>query len=436
VEISQIKNKAQVTPDGILGVTKKPSPFEATPVLPTDLLIHRYSGEEILPKRLKLDKASLSLAEEVIEIFVACRGQSQGHLDRQLQDLEGDSPDYRVKRGLAHLLRSSFCEFEIISPLEPQALRHRVFSAAARGVLNPQATELTLEMLAIALSQELDREVLPSHIQAGLYADLPENRILTQFDAPTPEALLHRYNLSQVQGIFYKATDLVINAHRNDPGEYKLLFRYLKLFQLMAYIEGEADQGFTITIDGPTSLFKPSTRYGLAIAKLVPALLHVTRWSLTANLRIRDTYSDTVKAKRFALDSDCGLVTHYPPGKTYDSMIEESFVNRWDSLKTEWRLEREVDLIPIPGSVMIPDFRLVHPDGRSLLLEIVGYWRPDYLRKKFSQVRQSGRDDLILAISERLNLEKAGVNVDQVPARIVWFKDKLSPKAVLQAIDP
>lgn len=83
---------------------------------------------------------------------------------------------------------------------------------------------------------------------------------------------------------------------------------------------------------------------------------------------------------------------------------------------------------------MIPDFRLVHPDGRTYLLEIVGYWRPEYLRKKFSQVRQSGRDDLILAISERLNLEKAGVKLDQLPARVIWFKDQLNPKAVLNVL--
>ncbi|HEY9805775.1 MAG TPA: DUF790 family protein, partial [Candidatus Obscuribacterales bacterium] len=68
------------------------------------------------------------------------------------------------------------------------------------------------------------------------------------------------------------------------------------------------------------------------------------------------------------------------------------------------------------------------------LLEIVGYWRPEYLRKKFSQVRQSGCDNLILAISERLNLEKAGVKVQETPAKVIWFKDKLAPKAVLAAI--
>nr|WP_290228177.1 DUF790 family protein [Trichocoleus desertorum] len=406
-------------------------------MLPTELLIHRYSGEEIIPKRLKIEATNVAIATELISLFRDAVGQTQGELNRQLQELEGDTPDYRMKRGLAHLLKSAMCTFEIISPLEPQQLRERVFAFAANTLPSPQATPQTLDRLADLLSKELEREVFPDQIRAGLYADLAENRILTQFEEPTPEALLHRYNLSQVQGVFYKASHIILNVHRNDPGEYKLLFRYLKLFQLMTYIEGDADHGFTITIDGPASLFKVSTRYGLDIAKLIPAMLHVTKWNLKATLQTRDFYTNEPKLRHFSLKDDCGLVTHYPPGKPYDSMLEASFADRWDSLKSEWKLEREVDLIPIPGSVMIPDFRLVHPDGRTFLLEIVGYWRPEYLRKKFSQVRQSGCDNLILAISERLNLEKAGVKVQDTPARIIWFKDKLAPKVVLAAIaDP
>jgi uncharacterized protein len=403
-------------------------------MLPSDLLMSRQNGEEITPKRLGIGQKYGAIATDLISLFQQMQGKTQGELNRQLQELEGEDTDYRIKRGLAHILRSNFSTFEIVSPLEPQLLRQRVFALSAQAAPLPQTAQATLTKLADSLTQELDREVLPDQIRAGLYADLAENRILTQFETPTAEALLHRYNLSQVQGIFYKASHITITAHRNDPGEYKLLFRYLKLFGLMAYIEGDADHGFTITIDGPTSLFKPSTRYGLDIAKLIPALLHVTKWSLTAELQIRDSYTNATKTRRFSLNSDCGLVTHYPPGKPYDSMLEESFADRWDALKSEWILEREVDLIPIPGSVMIPDFRLVHPDGRDFLLEIVGYWRPEYLRKKFSQVRQSERDNLILAISERLNLEKAGVKVSDVPAKVIWFKDKLSPKAVLNVL--
>jgi predicted nuclease of restriction endonuclease-like RecB superfamily len=404
-------------------------------MLPTDLLIYRQNGETMIPKRVPIDDNAIGIAMELINRFQAAVGGTQGELDSQMRSLEGDSPDYRFKRGLAHLLKNHFCTFEIVSPLEPQLLRQRVFSLSAKSTPSPQATVRTLETLSATLSQELNQDIHIEHIRKGLYADLQENRILTQFDPPVPEALLHRYNLSQVQGIFYKASEIKINAHRNDPGEYKLLFRYLKLFQLMTYIEGDADHGFTITVDGPVSLFKPSTRYGLAIAKLLPALLHVTKWTLKATLQTRDPYNDTWKTGQFTLSDDCGLVTHYPPGKTYDSMIEASFANRWDSLKTDWRLEREVDLIPLPGSVMIPDFRLIHPDGRDFLLEIVGYWRPDYLQKKFSQVRRSECDNLILAVSERLNLEKAGVKVENVPAKIIWFKDKLSPKAVLAVLD-
>jgi predicted nuclease of restriction endonuclease-like RecB superfamily len=404
-------------------------------MLKSDLLIYRYSGETVIPKRLPLQPRTLALASEQIDCFQECLGKNQAELDQKLQELEGDSPEYRLKRGFAHLLKNNFSTFEIVSPLEPSLLRQKVFAQASLKPPIPQNRHHTLEAIATLLSQELKREVLPSEIEKGLYADLQENRIFTEFEPPTPEALIDRYNLSQVQGIFYRASHIIINAHRNEPGEYKLLFRYLKLFQLMAYIEGDADTGFTITIDGPTSLFKPSTRYGLSLAKMIPALLHVSKWNLKAKLQNRDSYSGGVKTGYFSLNDSCGLVSHYPPNKTYDSMLEESFANRWAKTKTEWRLEREVDLVPLPGSVMIPDFRLVHPDGRDFLLEIVGYWRPEYLQKKFYQVKRADADNLILAVSERLNLEKAGVKFTDLPTRVIWFKDKLSPQTVLEVLD-
>jgi uncharacterized protein len=405
-------------------------------MLPSDLLIYRHSGESIVPKRIEIDAHHIQIAIEMIDCFKSVIGTTQAQLDELLLEIEGDSPDFKVKRGFAHLLKSqSFSTFEIVSPLPPAELRERVYALSAASIPSVEHSQITLATLASRLSQELSQEIIPAHITQGLYADIPDNRILTEFTAPDPVALIHRYNLSQVQGVFYRASELTINAHRNVPGQYKLLFRYLKLFQLMTYIEGDADHGFTIKVDGPTSLFKPSTRYGLAIAKLIPAILHVTKWSLTATLQTKDFYTGNIKVGRFSLTDTCGLETHYPPGKAYDSMLEAGFADRWDKLKTEWVLEREVNLLPIPGSVMIPDFQLVHPDGRDYILEIVGYWRPEYLQKKFAQVHKSGCKNLILAISERLNLEKAGVKVNDLPCEVIWFKDKLLPKSVLDVID-
>ena len=248
-------------------------------MLTSDLLIYRQNGETVVPKKLAIDDKIIALASDRIACFEEYKGKTQGELDQKLAQMEGDSPDYRVKRGFNHILKNSFSTFEIVSPLEPPILRQRVFAEAAKTKTIPDCRSDTIEAVGQSLSAELNRTVSRTEIEQGLYADLQENRILTEFDSPIAESLIHRYNLSQVQGIFYRASSIIINAYRNDPGEYKLLFRYLKLFQLMAYIEGDSDTGFTITIDGPTSLFKASTRYGLSLAKMIPALHHVTKWT-------------------------------------------------------------------------------------------------------------------------------------------------------------
>jgi uncharacterized protein len=403
-------------------------------VLPTELLIHRYNGEEVIPKRLLLDDQTLGLAQETIGIYKSLLGKRRAELTEALATLEGEATNYRVKRGLAHLLEG-FSTFETVSPLEPEMLRKRLFALSAKHIPSSPNTESLLSGMAAVLSDELKREVNAEEVKAGLYADLKENTILTHFDKPEPEALVHRYNLAQVQGILYRAQDLVINAHRNVPGEYKQLFRYLKLFGLMTYIEGDVEHGFTVTIDGPASLFGASTRYGLDLAKFLPALLHVSKWSMAATLNPYQRFDGTPAVSRFTLDSECALVSHYKKGKAYDSMVEQAFAERWQTTKTPWVLEREVNLLPIPGSVMIPDFRLVHPDGRDFILEIVGYWRPEYLRKKFAQVAKSGVSNLILAISEKLNLGDAGVKIEKVMAKVVWFKEKIMPKDVLAVME-
>ena len=227
----------------------------------------------------------------------------------------------------------------------------------------------------------------PEEVSEALYADLPDQQTLVSFEAPDGQALLDRFNLAQAQGLLYRAYSLIITARRNEPERYRQLISYVKFFGLMVTVEGDSDYGFTLTMDGPTSLFSGTTRYGLGLAKFLPALLHVTEWDLSAALKPRKDLAWVDQSDEewsFQLTSEDGYVSHYPPPKEYDSALESGFADRFVKLETPWRLEREVDLVPIPGGVIIPDFRLVHADGRSVLLEIVGYWRPEYLTRRSS----------------------------------------------------
>ena len=402
-------------------------------MLPTELLMFRVNAGLVQPKRVKVTPGNLGLVAALTGVFESNLGNKRFQLEDDLKALEVGRSDYRMVRGLAHLLAGDCAEFGTGGTVEPSVVRARVFGLAQAHPPSRSRRGAILEQAA----RELSGDVPLSGEQALelLYADLPGEQTLTAFAPPDPASLLQRFELAQAQGMLYRAFNLVITAHRNDPARYKQLLKYTKLFGLMLTVEGDAETGFTLTMDGPTSLFGGTTRYGLALAKFLPALLHVTKWDLSAALKPRRDLpwvDSSDEEWSFQLTSDDGYVSHYAEPKEHDSALESGFAERFEKLHSPWTLEREVDLVPVPGGVIIPDFRLVDQGGRSVLLEIVGYWRPEYLKKKFELLRKSGRSDVIVAVSERLNLEKAGVKTADFGERVMFFKGVLNPKKVLE----
>ena len=397
-------------------------------MLPTELLMFTVKAGLVQPRVAKPTPSNLKLIDTLITTFEANLNKRRTELDDDLKALEVGRQDFRVVRGLAHLLAGDHSSFEAASSVEPALARSTLFDLAQAHPPSRHRRQAVLEQAASRLGSD------PESLSDALYADLPDQQRLTAFQAPAPQTLIDRFNLAQAQGQLYRAYSVVVTAHRNEPARYKQLLKYTKFFGLMVTVEGDADMGFTLTMDGPTSLFSSTTRYGLAMAKFLPALLHVTKWDLSAALKPRNLpWIDTKDTEwSFQLTSEDGYVSHYPEPQEHDSALESGFANRFAKLDTPWTLEREVDLVPIPGGVIIPDFRLVQEDGRSVLLEIVGYWRPEYLTKKFASLKRSGRDDLIVAVSERLNLDKAGIKLGSLAERVIVFKGVLDPKVVLE----
>ena len=388
-------------------------------MLPSDLLRYRRRGGSIYPRYLRQDQRHW--AATVLETLTAHRNKTRGELMQALRALEGDSPDYRVVRGLAHLaLQAS--EFGLpLSEPEPEALRHEAFTLAAQRGYGERQRDQMLHELAGQYQLE------PALIQAQLYADLPERHLLSAVTDSTPEQLADRYDLAQAQGLLYSALNMQVIAHRNVPGEYRRLFHRLKFHGLLYAVEGNLDDGYQIYIDGPASLFKQTRKYGINMACFLPALLQISRWEMRAELAQQD------RKLEFTLDSDSPLRSHAPAPPPYDSLLERSFAERWEKLKTPWQLEREVEIVDLTGTVFVPDFALRHPDGRTVHIEIVGFWHPDYLRRKLDKVRRAAMPDLLLAVSDRLNVSTE--QIAELAGPVIWFKGKLDPRQVLAVIE-
>ncbi|NOT55069.1 MAG: DUF790 family protein, partial [Deltaproteobacteria bacterium] len=92
-----------------------------------------------------------------------------------------------------------------------------------------------------------------------------------------------------------------------------------------------------------------------------------------------------------------------------------------------------VAIINLKETVFIPDFAFRHTDGRTSLLEIVGFWRPDYLEKKIRKLKQSGREDMVVAVSASLNVGEE--DFKDVPGSVFFFKNRINPQEVIARLE-
>jgi predicted nuclease of restriction endonuclease-like RecB superfamily len=138
---------------------------------------------------------------------------------------------------------------------------------------------------------------------------------------------------------------------------------------------------------------------------------------MTAEVLVDETTGET---RAFTLDHTENLDSHYSVGSQFDSDVERTLAQKWERSNTEWELVREDDVFDLGAEVMIPDFAIEHPDGRRAILEIVGFWTPEYLESKLAKIRQVEADNFVLAVSERLDCasEEFGRTAD----RVLWFK--------------
>src|SRR5207302_9337790 len=123
--------------------------------------------------------------------------------------------------------------------------------------------------------------------------------------------------------------------------------------------------------DGPASILRSTRRYGVALARFIPALIACRGWRMHALLRTpRRGWS-----VGFDLSPEDGLTSHLPAPSEFDSSVEEDFARRsGPEPRQGWTLVREGAVLHQGQKAFVPDFVFRHDDGRSVFLEIVGFW--------------------------------------------------------------
>lgn len=392
----------------------------------------RIKGSSLLVEMVNEQDPSLQqTAQDLIYLFQRHRDQAQAAWEETLHAYEGAGVDYIFIRGLAKVLTDAATFLPLTTPMPPTILREQVFAYgpvfAKPDIFHPTTRQEVLQEVSDKL------ELSPGTLDEMLFADRHASYRLTDAGPTwTPTALLARYNLELARGALYWASHITIEVASN----YKDLWKFIKLFKLMFWAVPKPGGGYRIDLDGPISPFVASTlRYGRQLAAFLPALLLCERWQMHASVYPPQGQGEKI----YKLDHTCSLQSHFKSSGVFDSRLEEDFAREFEQKmggkRGHWQLTRESEVLLLGDTVMIPDFILAddQDENRKIMIELVGFWHPQYLRRKVEKVRAANCAHLLLLVYRGLNVTEE--DFQDTASEVIFFQQKPVLKEVMETVE-
>jgi len=396
-------------------------------MLTSDQSIVEFNAGRAIADRLtqSTHRHYVNYAEGMLAIYRDGQGRQRRQLHREIELLFADEPDCPVRRIHA------FCKLlddKSIFRTDPdgKAMKSRldVFTKVVRFHPLVEKPDQLFEHEEAKIKAQLADELgLPwSEIEQGLYADVMSFQQLEQFEGyPNASALLSRYNVAQLQACLYRAESMTVVA----TDDHKTILRYAKLAKLLHCIVRLGPSKYRITFSGPASVLRQTRRYGVNFAKFLPALLACKGWQMTALLKTPWNTS----ARLDLSDSD-GFTSHLPPPDEFDSSLEESLARKFGPKRNGWQLIREGEILHNHQKTFVPDFTFRHEDGTQILLEIVGFWTPEYLAHRRETLKLFRHRAILIAVPKKSLREGAHIGKN-----VLVYKTTLKLTSLMEALE-
>jgi len=389
-------------------------------LIPERLLQFAVSGREALPRYLtSADHAWLRV---LIEEFQRFDGRKVDQLRERLREpLPCYTPEGKAKLAM-HVLDRLCAGGRPASPISPRLARSALFSEAQRARDRGEAWDRRLVVSSAASNLGVSAEGLLE----SLLADLPAERLVDLPSLPLdPHDLAHRANLALAQGFLQRSSRLTLAVQ----GNARAVVRQVLLRRLLCTVRPRTSPGTaSIEISGPYSLFKRTILYGRALASLVPVLHACDHFHLTAETVLRG------RELSITLQSGDPIFPRASLSRRYDSKLEERFSLEFRKLAPDFDIIREPEPLRAGDHLIFPDFAIFHrrDPARRVLVEIVGFWTPGYLKNKIQRLRDARATDMIVCIDDSLNCSDDALTDVR---HVIRYKRRIDARAVLAMIE-
>ena len=373
-------------------------------------------GERIVPHYFtRKDQPWL---RALIDEYASFVGKRRTELHEHLRErLAARAP--KTKLRIAIVLLDGMCRAQASAAVPPKEVRAALFRAAASSRATREAV-----LSAVAASFA----VTASELEGALFADLQGERRVAELPAGlSPSQLARHVNLAIVSSLIRRAVQVEIVVR----GQCRALIRQARITGLIcrASRSKHAPEGVVLNVSGPFALFHHSDLYGRALASLVPRLASAGQFELRASCALG---RDGQLASLAWQSGD--PVEPRPDLLRPERQLEKKFERAFRRAAPEWDVAHEPPAIASGEQLIFPDFELVprHDCARSWLLEIVGFWTPEYLREKLQRLSAAGIERFVLCIDQTRTC--ADLELPKDP-RLIPFKTRIDARAVLGLIN-
>lgn len=349
----------------------------------------------VLPGRIKRDQTFyIQHAKDLLALFQGGIGKTRGELERGVEEILENCEDCSLSRIRAFTkLLIDVSKFESDPDKSAAKLRRRVWDAAAElHPLRYSAALFGTDETSAKSTVSAALGIPWQEIERSFFIDVIEFNTLKSFTGyPSPEHLLNRHNIAQAQSLLLFASSLKVWATQ----DFKRILRYAKLSKLLFSIRKLADSQYEFEFFGPASVLRETTRYGGAMGRFLPSLLRLEGWKMQAQLQLPKTKAT------FSLSPDDRLRPLGEETEEFDSKIETTFARKWGTDRRDgWLLQHEDEILWREQKSFVPDFSFTHEDGRKIILEIAGFWTPEYESSKRETLKMFKDAQIILAVPE------------------------------------
>ncbi len=379
--------------------------------------------ESDIPVRLVDNDAHLDFLgaqdDPWLRLLIGEFSRFEGHSRRQLLEalagpMPGSAP--QCKRRAATRILFRLWDRERTQGIAPALMREVLFRCAAQS----KATRARVhEETAFVL------QIPPEQLSRWLFCDLPSQRLMQRpAEVPSPQILRQETNQAIAQATLMRAASVTVNL----VGNARAIVRLARLRGLLCSVTTQANhEPPALCLSGPYALFRHTVLYGKALAELLPHLAWCNRYELRAQCRLQGRLRDVF------LDENSPIVPAKEP-KPFDSKLEQRLADELQQHATEWHIIREPEPLVAGKHLIFPDFLLqhrLHPE-RRVLVELAGFWTPEYLSQKFSRLAETNAPNLIVCVdSERA----CGVQAAHESLRLLPYRGHVDAKALMVRVE-